>query len=140
VWSFIQLDDEANTNLLVSVLPPRDDPAPVATCGGDSGFTVVTCDRSDGQLLEIARGPKKSANGNLALLIGRIVRADGSSTRVEIHAQGDVDFPGELAEQVLRDPAVGWMTTAAVNDEGERLSDFHDEPFLDTLTGNLETV
>lgn len=137
VWTFIELDDEANTNLFVSVQSPGADPAPGATCSGDSGFTVVTCDRSDGELLEIARGPKKSANGNLALLVGRLVRADGSSTRIEIHAQGAVEFPGELAEQVLRDPAVGWMTTAAVNDEGERLPDFHDDPFFDTLTGNL---
>lgn len=137
VWSFIQLNDEANTNLFVSALRPGDDAAHVATCSSDSGFTIVTCERSDGELLEIARGPKKSANGNLALLIGRIVRADGSLTRIEIHAQGVVEFPGELAEQVLTDPAVGWMTTAAINDEGERLPDFHDDPYFDTLTGNL---
>ena len=133
IQSFLTFDDEAHTSFFVSAHPPSDS-APTPACGGDSGFTVVTCRKSEGGLLEISRGPEKSANGKTPLLIGRAFRADGSSVLIEIFAKGAVDFPAALAEEVLTDPLVGWTTTPAVNDEGESLANFHKDRVTSTVT------
>lgn len=124
IQTFLALDDDARTVVFVSAHPPSSS-APSPACGEDSGFAVVTCTESEGELLSISRGPAKSADGKTPLLLGRAYRADGSSLLIQIFATGAVEFPAAFAEEVLRDPLVGWTTTPAVNDEGERLADFH---------------
>jgi hypothetical protein len=125
VSSSVELDDAYQTSLFVSATSPTASPEGSAECGNDSGYSVVTC-RVDaaGDLIEVARGPERSAQGRIPLLIGHAYRKDGSNVLLEIHVRGASPFPRELAEAVLSDPLIGWETSASLNAQGRELASF----------------
>lgn len=135
VSSSVDLDDAFQTSLFVSATSPTAGPEGSAACGNDAGYSVVTC-RVDaaGDLIEVARGPERSAQGQIPLLIGHAHRKDGSNVLLEIHVRGASPFPRELAERVLSDPLIGWETSAAFNAQGRELASFENMQLRASVT------
>ena len=95
-------------------------------CGMESTYTTVTCE-TEPHLMEI--GVRKSSKGRMPRLMGRYIEESRGSVLVQIWGP-DTEQARQLVKDLLADPLLGRQTSRSLNDDGERLPDFHVDEFL----------
>ena len=95
-------------------------------CGMESTYTTVTCETAP-HLMEM--GVRKSSKGRMPRLMGRYIGESRGSVLVQIWGP-DTEQARQLVKDLLADPLLGRQTSRSLNDDGERLPDFHVDKFL----------
>ena len=90
-------------------------------CGSDAGYSSTSCDVDNVSSTEVL--VRKSDDGEMPTFIGRFHDMSRRNVLIQVWGSGGEDAES-LVRELLLDPLVGAVTSRALNDEGEQLTDF----------------
>jgi hypothetical protein len=94
-------------------------------CEPDTGYVELECTTTSGGAV-VSLMQRVKDQGSSPLLEGRTMRSDGAAVLVQLWASESTEDARALVVELLRDPAVGLLTTAGLNAAGEELQDYEE--------------